>query len=395
MRLIFQVALSTFGGRLEHPVMKKTIQTEGRVVPYELRNDRPDSLVKCLGYEVTILSEKGKAEKSWTYEGTELRWAREGYKTLIDAQARGMLDARAQWKPYKADSRLADGSRIVRKPSPDGPERTQPGEAGFRTTARALILAAFFCLWAVKAHAQMDIYIFAGQSNMQGQAPLAGEPAPQHGDQLMMMYTPSGQWMPAKDPTSAYPGSGVGPALWATDRLASYYPGRTIGIVNASKGGTALWEWSPNYASHSLYGNMIRLAKEASQYGTVRGFFWYQGEDEGDTADDVHEYGPRMYVLFNAVRQDLGVPIVFVQLGPDPHWYARPYWADIQIVQGWIGQGAPDWLKMVTAMDLSAAGQPFPQEHLNQQSQIILGGRMADAMYLLLSGQAGGPLSQN
>jgi hypothetical protein len=198
---------------------------------------------------------------------------------------------------------------------------------GKRPNMKSLLAFALsLLLRVVSAHAQVDIYIFAGQSNMQGQAPLAGEPAPQHGGQLVMMDTTTGKWMPAKDPTSAYPGSGVGPALWAKDRLASYYPGHTIGIVNASKGGTPLWEWMPNYATHSLYGNMIRVAKEAAQYGTVRGFFWCQGEDEGDSADDVHVYGPRMYALFNAVRQDLGVPIVFVQLGPDPHWWARPYW---------------------------------------------------------------------
>jgi hypothetical protein len=47
---------------------------------------------------------------------------------------------------------------------------------------------------------------------------------------------------------------------------------------------------------------------------------------------------------------------------------------------------------MVTASDLSAAGMPRPQEHLNQASQIALGGRMGDAMYQF---QSGGPLSEN
>ena len=103
--------------------MKKQIQTEGRVMLYELRNDRTESRVKRLGYEVAILSETSKVQESWQYESTELRWAREGYKTLIDAQARGVLDARTRWKPYKANSCLLLSPRIVRAAEADGPQR--------------------------------------------------------------------------------------------------------------------------------------------------------------------------------------------------------------------------------------------------------------------------------
>ena len=56
--------------------MKKQIQTEGRVVLYD---DKADSRVKCLGYELAILSETGKVKESWQYEATELSWAKAGY----------------------------------------------------------------------------------------------------------------------------------------------------------------------------------------------------------------------------------------------------------------------------------------------------------------------------
>jgi hypothetical protein len=219
---------------------------------------------------------------------------------------------------------------------------------------------------------------------MEGMAPLTGEPTPQNARRIMMLVTNTTQWVPAKDPTSAYGGSGVGPALWFADRMATLMPDRTIGIVNAAKGGTYLWQWAPDYSTHSLYGQMIRLARQAAQYGTIRGLLWYQGEAETYSADQVHEYGPRMHALFQAIRQDLGadLPIVYVQLGPDPHQPERPYWACIQTVQQWIADGAPTGIEMVQAKDLTIMGLGNP--HLNQASQIILGGRLADMMYQIL-----------
>ena len=242
-----------------------------------------------------------------------------------------------------------------------------------------LTIVAAFLLQS--ASAQMDIYVFAGQSNMSGVAPVTGEPAPLNQGRLMMLY--GGQWEAAKDPTNATSG-GMGPALWAADRLASL-TGHTVGIVNVAKAGTYMWQWAPDYSSHSLYGRMMAAAREASQYGTVKGFFWYQGEAETINADMVHVYGSEMHTLFDAIEKDLGVPIVFVQLGPDPHDPRMPYWSAIQTVQGWIAEGAPSFISMVSAKDLQAIpGNPY---HLNQASQITLGGRLGDAMYQLLGGQ--------
>jgi hypothetical protein len=92
--------------------MKKAIETERRIVLYEVRNDQAQSRKKCLGYELAILTEKGKVEKSWAYEASELFWAREGCRTLIDAQARGVLSNRTRWKPYSAHRRIPRGSKI-------------------------------------------------------------------------------------------------------------------------------------------------------------------------------------------------------------------------------------------------------------------------------------------
>jgi Carbohydrate esterase, sialic acid-specific acetylesterase len=116
--------------------------------------------------------------------------------------------------------------------------------------------------------------------------------------------------------------------------MATLMPDRTIGIVNCAKGRTFLSQWMPDYSTHSLYGNMVRLARFASQYGTIKGFLSYQGEAETTDRNNVLLYGQRMHALFSAVRQDLGIPdlpIIFVQIGPDPHYPGRIYWHDVQV----------------------------------------------------------------
>jgi Carbohydrate esterase, sialic acid-specific acetylesterase len=128
----------------------------------------------------------------------------------------------------------------------------------------------------------------------------------------------SGQWVPAKDPTSNQSGASCSNALWFADRMAGLYPGHTIGIVDAAIPGTTMVDWTPTYGLDALYGNMLLAAKQASQYGTIRGFLWYQGEDDTDTYQNEHLYAERMHTLFQAVCIDLHVAVVFVQLGPHP-----------------------------------------------------------------------------
>lgn len=54
-------------------------------------------------FKTAILSKNGMVEQSWDYQTSELRWAWQGFCTLVDAQKRGVLGERAKWKPYNAD----------------------------------------------------------------------------------------------------------------------------------------------------------------------------------------------------------------------------------------------------------------------------------------------------
>ena len=50
-------------------------------------------------------SERGRILQSWRYGNDERLWANEGFKTVTDAQYRGILAHRGQWRPYNGRRR--------------------------------------------------------------------------------------------------------------------------------------------------------------------------------------------------------------------------------------------------------------------------------------------------
>jgi hypothetical protein len=241
-----------------------------------------------------------------------------------------------------------------------------------------------FLVFGVAAHAQeTDIYILAGQSNMVGVAPLAGEPKPQNPSRIWAL-SHEGNWQPAKDPL--YNDGGVGPGVWFADRMATLCPDISVGVVPCAVNASYLSQWTPDNTTYTLYGRMLARARIASAHGTIKGLVWYQGEAETMDRNNAMLYSAKMHALFQSIRADLGIPdlpIIFVQLGPDSHDPRYPYWPTIQSWQQAIASAAPPRIGMVSAKDLKAIpGNPF---HLDQESQIILGGRIADAMYNLSS----------
>jgi hypothetical protein len=256
--------------------------------------------------------------------------------------------------------------------------RASPMFVGMRFLATSVIITVMLSA-PVRA---IDIYILAGQSNMQGSAPITGCPSPSNPSMLLSFNVNTAQWVQAKDPLSNYAGSGMGPGMSFASTMATL-TGEPVGVVMCAKGGTHLAEWMPDYMTHSLYGAMISNARKAAAAGgNIVGLVWYQGESDADNVPDVIAYTQRMHALFTNVRIDLGIPelpIVFVKLGPNPHEAGYEYWYDIQMRQQYIADAKPPGIAMADASDLQAGTQS--PHHLSQASMIILGARIAQKMY--------------
>ncbi|UCH35549.1 MAG: sialate O-acetylesterase [Armatimonadota bacterium] len=192
-----------------------------------------------------------------------------------------------------------------------------------------------------------DLWVLAGQSNMQGVGKVSELPPP---TATVHMFTMDDRWAPAREPLhplfeskdeahwhglvpkdktreEILPGvrqgarspdaRSVGPGLpfgWELYRIT----GVPVGLIPCARGGTSLEQWSPamkDEGGKSLYGAMLRRVAAAG--GRVRGVVWYQGESDANP-DAAGTYEQRFVDFVSATRADLAhpdLPFLYVQIG--------------------------------------------------------------------------------
>jgi len=198
-----------------------------------------------------------------------------------------------------------------------------------------------------------DVWILAGQSNMEGCGYLAGASRP---DPRVRCFTMDGhRWEVARDPlhplalslapvdltlrTAVTPaeiadqgpeavrrywvkrscgtGAGLGLAFGTAYAQAT---GRPVGLIPAAHGGTSLEQWNPKRKGEglgSLYGAMLERLRLSGGSARLRGILWYQGESDA-TAAEAPTYATRFAKWIAAVRRDTGkprLPVIAVQIG--------------------------------------------------------------------------------
>ena len=257
-----------------------------------------------------------------------------------------------------------------------------------------------------------DLWILAGQSNMEGVGDLVDV---ESGHSLVHSFQSREQWAPAEEPlhwlnesprpihhiiwglpvpetiaprdTSRTKGAGLG-LTFAKTRAEQ--TGAPIGLIPAAHGGTSMQQWDParkGQGSHSLYGATLERVKAVG--GKVAGILWYQGESDANPSDAAL-YEARMTELVRSFRADLGqpdLPFYYVQLGgfvSDPFSESVSGWNSVRESQRTWQTTLPN-LGMVSAIDCGlddgihidtpglkalgkrlaavAAGQPAPDLH--------------------------------
>jgi sialate O-acetylesterase len=192
-----------------------------------------------------------------------------------------------------------------------------------------------------------DLWVLAGQSNMEGVGDLVNVTTPM--DQAHS-FDQSDHWGIAKEPLHSLPDAVdrvhwrknaagepellTGPARdkWIADRkkgaglglpFAQNMLARThvpIGLIPCAHGGTSMDQWSPDLKDKdkegdSLYGAMLRRIHAAG--GKVTGILWYQGESDANPKD-APAFQAKFVSFVAALRKDLGqpdLPFYYVQIG--------------------------------------------------------------------------------
>jgi len=221
-----------------------------------------------------------------------------------------------------------------------------------------------------------DLWILAGQSNMQGVGNLQ-DVEPSHGQ--VHMFDMSDNWRLAEEPLHS-PGDAVDSFHWrGKPRLTGAeaasaarrrvkgaglglpfaanmvrFTGVPVGLVPCAHGGTSMEQWSPSLrdqAGASLYGAMVRRHKAVG--GRVTGVLWYQGEAEANSKAVPH-YQERMKALVSAIRTDFAqpdLPFYYAQIARVIRAGDPAGWNAVQDIQRSLETEIPN-LGMVAGVDL-------------------------------------------
>lgn len=251
-----------------------------------------------------------------------------------------------------------------------------------------------------------DVWILAGQSNMEGVGWLSEEDLAYEGDPEVRALYMEDEWRPAKHPLHTMwtavdkvhtevlgcnaPGApfrGVGPGLRFADKMKEFTH-VPQGLICCAHGGTTMAQWSPEIKSEgpdkSLYAAMLRRFHANGAH--VRGMFWYQGCSEALCATN-DSFIQNMQKFVSEVRKDFKeqIPVVQVQIATvfsisEDQVHVR--WNDIREKQRKLPQ-IIDRLYTVSTMDKSMDDMI----HLSNQSQQKLGEDAAESMYHLVYGE--------
>lgn len=256
------------------------------------------------------------------------------------------------------------------------------------------------CSKSIKHIAVGDLYLLAGQSNMEGAGKLINLEKPSNKVRCLSL---DDKWNIARDPL-CWLNESVDSAYWsvpAEQRAAAAKKDRyfrscgaglgvrfgkemnrfnnvPVGLIVCPKGATSMLDWDPQKAhlgGESLYGALLRRVKKAG--GTVKACLWYQGESDA-TIEYAPFYRQRFHQFIECLRRDLNrpeLPVLYVQLASGVEaWILEifPKWKDIQSDQLLIENECGN-IVMAAAIDSTFADGI----HIDTASQRRMGTRLA------------------
>ncbi len=258
-----------------------------------------------------------------------------------------------------------------------------------------------------------DIWVLAGQSNMQG----AGRTPDTATNPNIMMLNMDNKWMVAREPLHrifeatalAYekdyfgllpdsmkdwdkwhiqylkfremskekPMGGVGPGMFFARNVYDATK-RPIALIPCALGGSTISQWDPakrNWGDSSLYGAMINRIKAAG--GKIKGLIWSQGESEAMMLKS-KTYGTEFLRFIDSFRKDVNaptLPVIYVQIGKfnKRDSIMGRAWEEVREIQRQVLTQREN-VYMVTAIDL-----PLDDcAHTSTDGQRRLGRRIAE-----------------
>lgn len=254
---------------------------------------------------------------------------------------------------------------------------------------------------AANAATSWDVYLLAGQSNMDGRAKaveLSDEQRKPLANVIIFYRNPpvsSDGWQPLTPGYSVAPGykgklpsPTFGPEIGFATAMLHASRDSHLALIKGPKGGTSLAkDWNPGTKGElatqgPCYRNFIEtvklalkaLTKDGDTYA-IRGLLWHQGES--DAGSSAALYQQRLTALIVRLREDIGQPDLPFVIG---EVYDNGHRDSILTAQRAVATATPHvGLAESNALKTSDNGT-----HFDTPSQLTLGERFAAAMLKLL-----------
>ena len=227
-----------------------------------------------------------------------------------------------------------------------------------------------------------DLWVLAGQSNMEGHGDLVDVQQPWP---LVRSFDLADHWLIAEEPLHTLVNAAdpvhwplndeKTPERWTGEKLERYLANRRkgaglglpfavemlkrtgipIGLIPCAHGGTSMDQWDPalkDQGGESLYGSMLRRFRAVG--GSVRGVLWYQGESDANP-QAAAAFRLKFENFVTAVRTDFKqpeLPFYYVQIGRHVSGTNVADWNAVQTAQLQAESEIPH-SGMVAALDLS------------------------------------------
>lgn len=261
-----------------------------------------------------------------------------------------------------------------------------------------LLTACFLALLATAVHAaEYDVYILAGQSNMDGRGKvegLKGEVAGPQSGSLIYYANPADPsragektvrsgWQTLAPGYSIAPGTKrddplpnptFGPELSFVQALSRAQPGgNPVAIVKVTRGGTNLRsDWSPTGFMYRSLVSELDAALEAlatdGHSGTVRGMLWHQGESDSNRVGQYQSEFEALVLNIRTTVKDPALPVVIGELAQ----VKSPTFRELQRK---IADG-DERIGFASSLGLNTPDKT----HFDADAQVVLGQRYAQSL---------------
>ena len=253
-----------------------------------------------------------------------------------------------------------------------------------------------------------DLWVLAGQSNMQGVGNNLAVTPPH---ERVMVFAMNDEWRPASEPLHRLPeaidvvhnrdeqrtelpgpavevsgwtkGAGLGLAFATAVTEATERP---IGLIANAHGGTSMDQWDPGKRDEggaSLYGSLYRRVQAVG--GDVTGLLWYQGESDANEGA-APLYKEKFRAFIEAIRADFNdptLPFHYVQIGRYTAPHPSTHWDAVQHAQYELA-AEMDAVEVIASIDLGLDDRI----HIDTPGLRILGERLAKRVLTEVYGAA-------